>query len=90
MYIFAWAQRPKIRIIKLHNILISNIFMKPRLGVSINIDKLSTCCVIKINLYPYAIMLSTNRAVYFIDNVQMNLVHDTLTVVKKKNYKSFR
>lgn len=60
--------------------------MKPRLGVSINIDKLTTYCIIKINLYSYAIALSTNCAVYFTMFVQTNLVHGTLSAVNNFKY----
>jgi hypothetical protein len=65
---FGEAQRSKIMTIKLHNILVSNIFIKPRLGVSINRDKPNTYCVIKINVYSHAITLYTDCIIYFIEN----------------------
>jgi hypothetical protein len=72
-------------IIKLHDILITNTFMKPRLG-GVNIDKPSTY-TIKINLYLYAITLSTNSTIYFIENVCSKVLVTWHSISRKKIYK---
>lgn len=63
--------------------------MKSRLAVSINIDKPSTYCVIKVNLYSYPITLFTNCTIYFIENVCSKELGRWHSISRKKIYKSF-